>query len=352
MSTVKMNLGGTQDKIEKEDCDRLSMIWERKGRVSNTLEEMTCKQFLEFHEERKHPRYDPMDTEGRTKEFLIGSDDMGLWGDTIHVKGLPEIIEVIDKEGFGAISLNDYRALINLSCIEVRYEGKARFRHNTWGNKSEPFEFVYKCEYCDKDALLINESGEVTCLEHFKGKGLVGLRNWYLIHNIFDVKNKESLKNVHAKINNLAEVNKVKIDKRTLEGKTAIVEFKGDYEFLEMNYEIPVEYLGYTYRNAQSALCAQKVNKDVYSSAISKLSGEEALELTKNIPSCVDWQEVEYGVLFNVIYCKFKQNEDIAKLLLDTESRIIAFKKKGKDILGMTLMAVRATLRSEKDPSK
>lgn len=79
----------------------------------------------------------------------------------------------------------------------------------------------------------------------------------------------------------------------------------------------------------------------------------------KSRPLRVDWEQVKDQVMFDVVYSKFKYNEDIQKILLSTGDSLLVEHTKndsywgdggdgsGKNMLGKTLMFVRNKLNED-----
>ncbi|OWT32779.1 swarming motility protein YbiA [Methanobrevibacter sp. 87.7] len=138
-----------------------------------------------------------------------------------------------------------------------------------------------------------------------------------------------------------------------------INEFIGKYHFLSNFYECNVEYGGIIYNNSEAAFQAQKASDDEIKIIFSNLTPSLAKKLGRNIRLRHDWREIRDDVMYEVCMAKFKQNDDLRKLLIDTGDAVLiegntwrdgywgVYKGKGKNKLGLTLMKVRRELSKE-----
>lgn len=136
-----------------------------------------------------------------------------------------------------------------------------------------------------------------------------------------------------------------------------ITEFRGENYFLSNFYSCKVTFNGLTFNNSEAAFQAQKDLNSANSFVC--LSGYEAKQLGKKVPLRKDWEEVKEKIMFQVLYAKFTQNEDLKKLLLDTGNATLVEENswhdtfwgvdintgQGENKLGILLMAVRDVLR-------
>ena len=135
--------------------------------------------------------------------------------------------------------------------------------------------------------------------------------------------------------------------------------FRDNYDFLSNFYECSVKWGGITYRNTEAAFQASKctgINEHMRVQ-FTTLTGSEAKKLGRKVPIRMDWEQVKVGIMHDIVYCKFKQNLDLAKKLIDTGNIEIAedntwgdrfwgkCKGIGKNVLGIILMQVREELK-------
>jgi len=116
-------------------------------------------------------------------------------------------------------------------------------------------------------------------------------------------------------------------------------------------YSALVEYNNKVYNNNEAAFHAQKdiSRADEFTGLIPR----DAKRLGRSVKLREDWEEVKYNEMFNIVYAKFSQNEDLAKKLKETGSAYLeetnTWKDKywgvyngiGENNLGKILMSVR-----------
>lgn len=138
-----------------------------------------------------------------------------------------------------------------------------------------------------------------------------------------------------------------------------IKEFKGKYFFLSNFYESPIYYEGVIYQNNVAAFQAQKNRDPLIKKEFMFLSPSEAKRKGHQIPLRDDWEEVKDKIMLQVCRCKFTQNSELKKRLLDTGDEILVKgntwhdnywgicccdkckDKEGKNKLGEILMFIR-----------
>jgi N-glycosidase YbiA len=125
--------------------------------------------------------------------------------------------------------------------------------------------------------------------------------------------------------------------------------------FLSNFYECRLEYLGKTYRNAESAYQANKSNDPIVRNRFTNLTGREAKALGKRVVMREDWDKIKLRVMKDIVTAKFR-NPELAMLLWNTgEQEIIESNTwndkywgvcdgKGSNHLGIILMEVRKEL--------
>lgn len=136
--------------------------------------------------------------------------------------------------------------------------------------------------------------------------------------------------------------------------------FKGPYYFLSNFYPAKVTYNGVTYRNAEAAFQAQKDPK--MSFLFADLAPRAARELGRNSKKITirkDWEEVKYQIMYEIVECKFRQNEWMIWRLLHTGDALLiegntwrdqywgVYRGKGMNKLGEILMDLRDKFKSE-----
>lgn len=129
--------------------------------------------------------------------------------------------------------------------------------------------------------------------------------------------------------------------------------FTGEYEFLSNFYNCPVIYNGLRYQNSEAAFQAQKLKSNMDRIPFTKLTPSQAKRLGRQVQLRDDWEEIKLMEMFNIVYCKFKQNPDLAKKLADTGDTYLeegntwndtywgVCKGVGENKLGKILMTIR-----------
>jgi ribA/ribD-fused uncharacterized protein len=145
----------------------------------------------------------------------------------------------------------------------------------------------------------------------------------------------------------------------------AITHFSHEYDWLSNFYSCPVKYEGLTYMNSEAAYQAQKtldINERklfcTRNPSLAKLEGRQ-VELRK------DWEIVKDKIMYEIVYAKFSQNNDLKKKLLETDNEFLVEGNwwhdnhygdcycekcrltKGENILGQILMRVRTELKGD-----
>nr|DAR87594.1 MAG TPA: NADAR protein [Caudoviricetes sp.]DAX78463.1 MAG TPA: NADAR protein [Caudoviricetes sp.] len=130
--------------------------------------------------------------------------------------------------------------------------------------------------------------------------------------------------------------------------------FKGKYFFLSNFYMADVEYNGIKYSNNEAAFQAQKCPERA--KEFSALDPSQAKRKGRKIKLRPDWENVKYGIMFDIVIAKFKQNPELLDKLIKTgTSQLVegntwgdttwgVYRHKGKNYLGRILMQVRALL--------
>ena len=125
--------------------------------------------------------------------------------------------------------------------------------------------------------------------------------------------------------------------------------------FLSNFYECRLEYLGKTYRNAESAYQANKSGDPIVRNRFTNLTGREAKALGRRVVMRQDWDKIKLRVMKDIVTTKFR-NPELAMLLWHTgEQEIIEGNSwndtywgvsngKGSNHLGIILMEVRKEL--------
>lgn len=155
---------------------------------------------------------------------------------------------------------------------------------------------------------------------------------------------------------------KVKEEPITMEEpeEKIIRSFMGKYAFLSNAYEEEFVHHGISYRNAEAAYQASKVEYDTIKNLFSKLNAHDAKKLGKQLTIRDKWDsKVE---MYEVIWDKFYQSPKLRVMLMETKDAVLTPEgigtfwgmkdDNGENHLGKILMDVRDNLfaiESEKD---
>lgn len=100
--------------------------------------------------------------------------------------------------------------------------------------------------------------------------------------------------------------------------------FRGELSFLSNMYPCSVKLnIGgklYDFPSAENAY--QSCKNEAYAEQFTKISPSEAKSFSKTIPLREDWDKVKDGIMKNVVYCKFQQNNDLVKKLAKCDFQI------------------------------
>lgn len=97
-----------------------------------------------------------------------------------------------------------------------------------------------------------------------------------------------------------------------------VKEFREEYFFLSNFYEVPVTYLGNTYRNSEAAFQSMKLYSPNERSQFTDLNPSEAKRLGRSVKLRSDWNNVREKHMRGIIKAKFEQNADLRDNLLST----------------------------------
>ncbi len=137
-----------------------------------------------------------------------------------------------------------------------------------------------------------------------------------------------------------------------------IDEFVGDYAFLSNFYVCCITYKGITYSSAEAAFQAQKTLDILEQVKFTTLTPSQAKKKGHEVTLRKDWENVKYQIMYDIVLCKFTQNDHLKKLLLETgDADLIEgnwwndtywgkCRGIGKNNLGKILTGVRSYLRS------
>lgn len=135
--------------------------------------------------------------------------------------------------------------------------------------------------------------------------------------------------------------------------------FHGENGFLSNFYLCPIEYDGIIWPSVEHAYQAAKC-ADLYDRwKFKTMSAGQAKRMGRKIEIRPDWEHIKRDIMYNLVWLKFNQNPDMAKMLLDTGDALLEEGNTwgdkywgtvdgiGQNHLGMILMHIREELRSK-----
>lgn len=145
----------------------------------------------------------------------------------------------------------------------------------------------------------------------------------------------------------------------------AISRFDGQYRFLSNFADCRVVYGRVDYKNAEAAFQAQKTMDAGERERIARMAPGEAKRAGRRVALRPDWEDVKRTEMAHIVAAKFRQDGDLARLLLGTGGAELiegnawhdtfwgVCNGKGQNWLGRILMALRQDmLREQAGPSQ
>jgi ribA/ribD-fused uncharacterized protein len=139
-----------------------------------------------------------------------------------------------------------------------------------------------------------------------------------------------------------------------------ILDFSGSYSFLSNFWDCPIVYDSVQYKSSEHAyMCQKTFDEELRLKIRNAPTANKAKTLARGVPLRSDWEEVKLTIMYEVLYAKFTQNEDLKLKLLATGNRYLeegnwwgdviwgVCKGVGTNYLGQLLMTVRKQLRGE-----
>lgn len=137
-----------------------------------------------------------------------------------------------------------------------------------------------------------------------------------------------------------------------------------EYFFMSNFYDSPFTMDGKLWKTVEHYYQAQKsLDENTQESMRNLEKPGDAAYAGRRLPDLrSDWEEVKVGVMYNAVYEKFKQNQDIQFKLLQTGDQDIhedspkdftwGWRNNGHDYLGKILVTVRRNLKNEREREK
>lgn len=130
-----------------------------------------------------------------------------------------------------------------------------------------------------------------------------------------------------------------------------ISSIKGTY--LSNFWEVPIVYMGLTYRNAESAYQASKCADKEQRKWFINTPAHMAKARGRNVVIRQDWNNVRLSIMWEILQAKFAQHPDLVAKLIATKDEEIqegntwndkfwgVYNGEGMNHLGIMLMAIR-----------
>ena len=135
--------------------------------------------------------------------------------------------------------------------------------------------------------------------------------------------------------------------------------FRGKYYFLSNFYSAKVPWEGITYLNNESAFQSAKLKDVNKRKQFANLDPSSAKRKGRHVQLRNDWEKVKFDIMYQIVKCKFEQNEYLKIKLLNTgNSELIEGNTWGDKIwgkvngvgqnnLGKILMRIRKELKED-----
>lgn len=144
-----------------------------------------------------------------------------------------------------------------------------------------------------------------------------------------------------------------------------ITAFQGEHRFLSNFWKCKIDYMGYVWPSAEHAYQAMKSDDPgVWEEVLASDSVGDAKRYGRTIDIRYDWDQAKFYKMYDIVYAKFTQNEDLARKLLDTGNQKIEEGNRrgdtywgispegsgiGENNLGKILMSVRNLLKKKQE---
>lgn len=138
-----------------------------------------------------------------------------------------------------------------------------------------------------------------------------------------------------------------------------ITQFRGEYFFLSSFYICRINYKGIIYNTAEAAFQSMK-SKDIGErKEFVYLTPKEVKIKGNKVSLREDWEDIKEAVMYNICLCKFSQNDDLAKRLMETGDAYLEQESSwndkewgtvdgvGENKLGKILMKVREEIKKD-----
>jgi len=135
--------------------------------------------------------------------------------------------------------------------------------------------------------------------------------------------------------------------------------FKGDYFFLSNFYPAKVSYQGRVFPSSEHAYVSMKFSEEFRDQFVDPMmSAGQAKRIGRTSKLRFGWAQRKNKIMFHVVEAKFRQNPDLANMLIRVQGEIVehnthrdrywgVFEGDGKNHLGIILMQIRQRLIQE-----
>lgn len=138
-----------------------------------------------------------------------------------------------------------------------------------------------------------------------------------------------------------------------------INEFRKEYFYLSNFFISKFSYRGLSYTNAEAAFQSMKTLDLLEREGFQNLKPRNAKYKGRRVKLRGDWETIKVRIMNEILVCKFSQNPELQKALLDTgDAKLIegndwgdktwgVHNGVGKNILGILLMNLRSKINAE-----
>lgn len=137
----------------------------------------------------------------------------------------------------------------------------------------------------------------------------------------------------------------------------AITRFREEYAFLSNFYPVNITYEDLNYTSVEAAFQACKTLNPSKKLAFTGISAKDAKIRGRLLPLRPDWEKVKDGIMYELCWLKFSENEQLKQKLLNTGNQLLIEGNRygdtywgmvdgvGENKLGKILMRIREELK-------
>ena len=136
-----------------------------------------------------------------------------------------------------------------------------------------------------------------------------------------------------------------------------IKRFRDSYFFLSNFYPVNIRFDGIEYSSVEAAFQASKSTSYSIRKKFAKVDGAQAKSMGRRVALRPDWEKVKLGIMYELCYTKFTENESLKSRLIATGTQEIIegnfhgdtywgmVDGKGLNMLGKILMRIREEIK-------